>query len=367
MQNKVLYILLGLVAAILVIRASVFTVTEGRLAIKSVGGNIVDSNIAPGLHFRIPLVEEVALFDKRIITQLYPAERFLTREQEQLNVDFYVKWRINDLRRYYEATGGTEEVANARLGETIKDSIKSVVTQRTLQQVITAERAEFTDAMMKNARPAAEQLGVQLVDVRITKIDLPQQVRDSVFDRMRATFKAQAAKASRRRNGPAPKRTSSKPRSWPTPRAMLRRSAGRAMPRRARCTRSRIRKMRSSTVSTAACSPIVTPSARRAMCWSSLRTTPTSSISSNRSRSANSSGHHDGNWLERVGALSGRSFCTILGARRHTALLESERCAAPDGQVGPDRNAAASLGRIDQHGGGPRVIVDGAQWVRTWS
>ncbi len=194
MQNKVLYILLGLVAGILVIRASVFTVNEGRLAIKSVGGNIVDSNIAPGLHFRIPLVEEVALFDNRIITQLYPAERFLTREQEQLNVDFYVKWRINDLRRYYEATGGTEEVANARLGETIKDSIKSVVTQRTLQQVITAERAEFTDAMMKNARPAAEQLGVQLVDVRITKIDLPQQVRDSVFDRMRATFKAQAAK-----------------------------------------------------------------------------------------------------------------------------------------------------------------------------
>jgi membrane protease subunit HflC len=191
-----LYVLLGLVAAILLIRASVFTVTEGRLAIKSVGGNIVDSNIAPGLHFRVPLVEEVALFDKRIITQLYPAERFLTREQEQLNVDFYVKWRISDLqlRRYYEATGGTEEVANARLGETIKDSIKSVVTQRTLQQVITADRADFTDAMMKNARPAAEQLGVQLVDVRITKIDLPQQVRDSVFDRMRATFKAQAAK-----------------------------------------------------------------------------------------------------------------------------------------------------------------------------
>jgi membrane protease subunit HflC len=194
MQNRMLYILLGLVAAILLVRASVFTVSEGKLAIKSVGGEIVDSNLAPGLHFRIPLVQEVALFDKRIITQLYPAERFLTREQEQLNVDFYVKWRIDNLRRYYEATGGTEDVANARLGETIKDSIKSVVTQRSLQQVITAERAEFTGAMMKNAGPAAEQLGVQLVDVRITKIDLPQQVRDSVFDRMRATFKAQAAK-----------------------------------------------------------------------------------------------------------------------------------------------------------------------------
>ena len=194
MQNRALYILLGLVGAILLIRASVFTVTEGKLAIKSIGGEIVDSNFAPGLHFRIPLVHEVRLFDKRIITQLYPAERFLTKEQEQLNVDFYVKWRISNLRRFYEATGGTEEVANARLGETIKDSIKSVVTQRTLPQVITAERAEFTSAMMKNSAPAADQMGVQLVDVRITKIDLPQQVRDSVFDRMRATFKAQAAK-----------------------------------------------------------------------------------------------------------------------------------------------------------------------------
>jgi modulator of FtsH protease HflC len=136
----------------------------------------------------------VSRFDKRLITQLYRQELFLTREQEQLKVDFYVKWRIENLRRYYEATGGAEEVANDRLGETIKDSIKTVVTQRTLQQVVTAERAEFTDAMMKNARPAAQQLGVDLVDVRITKIDLPQQVQDSVFERMRASFKAQAAK-----------------------------------------------------------------------------------------------------------------------------------------------------------------------------
>ena len=194
MQNRMLYILLGLVAVILIVRASVFTVSEGQLAIKSIGGEIVDSNYQPGLYFRIPLVNEVTRFDGRILTQMYPSEHFLTREQEQLNVDFYVKWRIQNLRRYYESTGGSQDVANARLGETVKDSIKSVVTQRTLQQVITAERAEFTDAMMKTARPLAEQLGIELVDVRITKIDLPQQVQDSVFDRMRATFKAQAAK-----------------------------------------------------------------------------------------------------------------------------------------------------------------------------
>jgi membrane protease subunit HflC len=194
MQNRILYTLLGLVAVILVVRASLFTLTEGQLAIKSVGGEIVQSDFEPGLHLRVPLVQEVRRFDKRIITKLYGQEQFLTLEQEQLKVDFYVKWRINDLRRYYEATGGTEEVANDRLGETIKDSIKTVVTQRTLQQVVTADRGEFTEAMMKNARPAAEQMGVDLVDVRITRIDLPPQVQDSVFERMRASFQTQAAK-----------------------------------------------------------------------------------------------------------------------------------------------------------------------------
>ncbi len=194
MHNRVLTILIVIVTLILLAKGSFFTVSEGQLAIKSAGGKIVDSQYEPGLHMRIPLYEDVQRFDKRILTQVYPGELFLTREQEQLNVDFYVKWRIDNLRRFYESTGGTEEVANARLGETIKDSIKSVVTQRTLQQVVTAERAEFTNAMMKNARPSAEQLGVALIDVRITKIDLPQQVRDSVYERMRASFKAQAAK-----------------------------------------------------------------------------------------------------------------------------------------------------------------------------
>jgi len=194
MQTKILYVMLGVVLLILIVRASVFTVSEGQLAIKSTGGEIVDSNFQPGLHFRIPLVNEVTRFDGRILTQMYQSEHFLTSEQEQLNVDFYVKWRIDNLRRYYESTGGSEDVANGRLGETIRDSIKTVVTQRTLQQVITAERTEFTDAMMKTARPFAERLGVELVDVRIAKIELPQQVQDSVFERMRATFKAQAAK-----------------------------------------------------------------------------------------------------------------------------------------------------------------------------
>jgi membrane protease subunit HflC len=198
MQSRMLGILIAAIVAILIIKSSVFIVSEGQTAVKLTGGNIVESDYKPGLHFMVPIVNAVRVFDKRIITQVYHQERFLTREQEQLLVDFYVKWRIEDMRRFYEATGSTEEVANERandrLGEIIKDNIKGVVTQRTLQQVVSAERAEFTDAMMKNTHQAAEQLGVDLVDVRITKIDLPQQVQDSVFERMRASFKAQAAK-----------------------------------------------------------------------------------------------------------------------------------------------------------------------------
>jgi membrane protease subunit HflC len=195
MQTRILYIMIGVVAFILIVRASVFTVSEGELAIKSTGGEIIDSNFKPGLHFRIPLVNEVTKFDGRILTQTYQSEHFLTREQEQLNVDFYVKWRIANLRHYYESTGGSEDVANARLGEVIRDSIKTAVTQRTLQQVVTADRTTFTDVVFRNVRTFAEQLGVELIDVRITKIDLPQQVQDSVFERMRSTFKAQAAKS----------------------------------------------------------------------------------------------------------------------------------------------------------------------------
>jgi modulator of FtsH protease HflC len=260
MQNRLLYTLLGLIAVILVVKTSLFTVSEGQLAIKSIGGEIVESNYQPGLHFKIPLVNEVYRYDKRILTQMYPSEHFLTREQEQLNVDFYVKWRIQNLRKYYETTGGTEDVANARLGETVKDSIKSVVTQRTLQQVVTAERAEFTDAMMKTARPLAEQLGIELIDVRITKIELPQQVQDSVFDRMRASFKAQAAKL-RAEGVEASERTRA------TRPGRLRRRVDRVMPPRARYTRSRIRRTPSSTASIAACNRIERLWAPKATCW----------------------------------------------------------------------------------------------------
>jgi len=159
------------------------------------------------------------------------------------------------LRRYYETTGRHQDVANAAW-RNVKDSIKSVVTQRTLQQVITAERAEFTDAMMK-PRVRSPNSSASNWDVRSPRLNLPQQVQDSVFDRMRATFKAQAAKLRPRREAAEkipPKRTSRKPRFWPM-RTQAAQTRGRAMHQRARCTPSRIPKTRSSTVFIEACSP----------------------------------------------------------------------------------------------------------------
>jgi membrane protease subunit HflC len=187
--------IVALIAAILfVVSSSVFVVKETDLAIKFRFGEIVRSDYQPGLHFLVPFVNNVRKFDKRIITENYPAETFLTNEGKILNVDFYVKWRINDVAAYYRSTGGVEENADRRLGEIVKDSIKSVITRLTIQQIVAAERAAVTVDLLEDLGRGVEQLGIELVDVRVRRIDLPDDVTDSVYRRMEQSFKAQAAK-----------------------------------------------------------------------------------------------------------------------------------------------------------------------------
>jgi membrane protease subunit HflC len=157
-------------------------------------GEIVRADYQPGLHFLVPFVNNVRKFDKRIITENYPAETFLTSEGKILNVDFYVKWRINDVAVYYRSTGGVEDNADRRLGEIVKDSIKSVITRLTIQQIVAAERAAVTVDLLEDLGRGVEQLGIELVDVRVRRIDLPDDVTDSVYRRMEQSFKAQAAK-----------------------------------------------------------------------------------------------------------------------------------------------------------------------------
>jgi membrane protease subunit HflC len=173
---------------------SAFIVRETDLALKMEIGRIVKADYEPGLHFLVPFLHNVKKFDRRILTEDYPAEQFLTSEGKILRINFFVKWRISDVSRFYTSTaGGSEDVASRRLGEIVKDGIKSVIARRTIQQVVAAERSEFLGEVLKIAGANVGNLGIALVDVRVKSIELPEEVSESVFNRMRQDFARQAA------------------------------------------------------------------------------------------------------------------------------------------------------------------------------
>lgn len=188
MMRRVLPLLVGLVVAAWLTGSLLFQVNETDHAIKFSFGKIVKADYEPGLHVMIPFVNTVRKFDRRVLTRNYPAEQFLTSEGKRLNVDFYVKWRVSDVGQYYQATGGDEEVAAARLAEIVKDGLKGVIAKRTIQRVVAAERVEFIGEILERGGQSVEQLGLTLVDVRVKRIDLPDEVSESVFNRMRQDF-----------------------------------------------------------------------------------------------------------------------------------------------------------------------------------
>jgi membrane protease subunit HflC len=192
MANRAFLALIVGTIALIALAMSTFTVRETELAIKFRFGQIVRSDYAPGLHFMLPMVNNVRKFERRIITDNYPSEQFLTSEGKILRIDFYIKWRIEDVSRYYQATGGDKVIAAGRLGSIVKDGIKGVIARRTIQQVVAAERTEFTGEILKITEGPATGLGIEVVDVRVKKIDLPDEVSESVFSRMRQDFDRQA-------------------------------------------------------------------------------------------------------------------------------------------------------------------------------
>ena len=194
MANRAFLVLIAVVVGAFLATLSTFNVRETELAIKFRFGEIVRADYQPGLHFLVPLINNVRKFDKRILTEDYPAEQFLTSEGKILRINFFVKWRISDVSSYYISTaGGSEEVANRRLGEIVKDGIKGVIARRTIQQVVAADRSEFLGEVVKIAGTNVNELGIILIDVRVKSIDLPEEVSESVFNRMRQDFARQAA------------------------------------------------------------------------------------------------------------------------------------------------------------------------------
>lgn len=193
MANRNVFIVILAAAATVLLYLSAFTVRQTELAIKFRFGEIVRSDYDPGLHFMTPLVNNIRKFDRRVLTRNFPSEQFLTSEGKILAIDFYVKWRIDDVARYYQATAGDEESASGRLGAIVKDALKGVIAQRTIQQVVVADRAEFTGDVVRIVSSNSTELGIALVDIRVKKIDLPGEVSESVFNRMAQNFRQQAA------------------------------------------------------------------------------------------------------------------------------------------------------------------------------
>jgi membrane protease subunit HflC len=127
-------------------------------------------------------------FDRRILSQTYTGETFLTNDNRGLIVDFYIKWRVKDPAYYFQATGGREDLAGERLAEIVKDGIKTVVAERTLEQIVSSERAAVTGEMFGQASKNVAGLGAELIDVRVQRIDLPDEVSTRVYESMKQNF-----------------------------------------------------------------------------------------------------------------------------------------------------------------------------------
>ena len=180
--------LLALVVVAFLAFGSVYVVRQGQSAIVLNLGKVVRSDIAPGLHFKLPLIESVRAFDRRLQVLDATPERYLTSERKDVSVDFFAVGRIEDVRAFYRATGGDESVAVERLAPIIKDSLRNEINARSLQQVVSGDRSMVGGHQLDAINAGARTIGVRIVDLRIKQIDLPtdsQVIRD-VYRRMSA-------------------------------------------------------------------------------------------------------------------------------------------------------------------------------------
>jgi membrane protease subunit HflC len=188
----------GIVALLLalLLAGSTFIVNERELAVLFQFGAVQRSDFKPGLHFKLPFVQNVRKFDRRLLTLDSQPERYLTGEKKDVFVDFFVKWRIADVARYYTATSGDELVAAQRLSPIVRQALGREISERPLQDVVSGERSNLLDQLRDDTNSAAKELGIEIVDLRISRIDLPDdsQVRESVYNRMRAERKQFASR-----------------------------------------------------------------------------------------------------------------------------------------------------------------------------
>lgn len=185
MSNKSLVALIVCVVLAVVAWNSFYIVAQTERAVLLQFGRVVQADVPPGLHVKVPYVNQVRKFDGRLLTLDAPTQRFLTLEKKAVMVDAYAKWRVKDAERFYTATSGLKQIADERLSRRLESGLRDQFGKRTLHEAVSGERdalmADITAALNKMAE---KELGIEVIDVRVKAIDLPKEVNRSVFERM---------------------------------------------------------------------------------------------------------------------------------------------------------------------------------------
>lgn len=190
MKKYTSMLLVTLIALVVLAASSLYIVDQRQLAILFQLGEVVDVKTSPGLYFKIPLAQNVRYFDSRILTMdTAEPERFITSEKKNVLVDLFVKWRIVDVKQYYVSVRGDEMLAQTRLAQTVNSSLRDEFGNRTVHDVVSGERDKIMEIMRQKADADARKIGVEVVDVRLKRVDLPQEVSESVYRRMEAERK----------------------------------------------------------------------------------------------------------------------------------------------------------------------------------
>lgn len=192
-MKKIPYIVVGFLLAIIILATSTFTVDQREHAIVFRLGEIVSIKKEPGLYFKTPLIENVRFFDNRILTlNVQEADRFITSEKKNVLVDSFIKWKIIDPAKYYVSVKGDEVQAERRISQTVNDGLRAEFGKRTIQNVVSGERSEIMEILTERADRDLRSLGIQILDVRLRRVDLPKEVSESVYQRMDAERKSVA-------------------------------------------------------------------------------------------------------------------------------------------------------------------------------
>ncbi|MCK5829513.1 MAG: protease modulator HflC [Methylococcales bacterium] len=200
--NKIL-ITIGLL--FFLVSSTVFTVSETERAIKFRLGEVIKTDFKPGIHFKLPFINNIKKFDSRILTMDSKPERFLTSEKKNVIVDSFVKWKVADVKVFYTAVAGDVAQANIRLDQIIKDAFRSEFSRRNIKQLVSSDRNAIRTALISRSSAVALRLGMEIVDVQVKRIDLPSDVSSSVYRRMEAErervareFRSQGKEAAER-------------------------------------------------------------------------------------------------------------------------------------------------------------------------